>query len=284
MSNIVTTKEKDMLAVESALVRNDISQLSTQEKMTFYNNICESVGLNPLTKPFSFLKLQGREVLYATKDCTEQLRKIHGVSTQIVSKGSNGDLFEVHIKAQDKNGRVDEDLAYVVVKGMQGPDLANAMLKCITKAKRRVTLSICGLGVLDESELDTVSNISPASNPQIQNHFKDIGQTYETETLPPVIDQSDKIDPIDESVSGNTHDTNIDFDTYIINFGKKMKGRKFGDFTIDDHKSMVKYLVDGSERTNQPLTGEALEYKKNADIYIAKRSSPKVDESDSMNF
>ena len=55
MSNIVTTKEKDMLAVESALVRNDISQLSTQEKMTFYNNICESVGLNPLTKPFSFL-------------------------------------------------------------------------------------------------------------------------------------------------------------------------------------------------------------------------------------
>ncbi|BEJ60493.1 hypothetical protein B10172_05150 [Campylobacter jejuni] len=29
-------------------------------------------------------------------------------------------------------------------------------MKAITKAKRRVTLSICGLGMLDESELETI--------------------------------------------------------------------------------------------------------------------------------
>lgn len=281
MSNIVTTKEKDMMAVESALVRNDISQLSTQEKMTFYNNICESVGLNPLTKPFSFLKLQGREVLYATKDCTEQLRKIHGVSTQIVSKGSNGDLFEVHIKAQDKNGRTDEDLAYVVVKGMNGPDLANAMLKCITKAKRRVTLSICGLGVLDESELDTVSNITPASNPQIQNPFKDVAQIYTDEQIDPVVAPDEPLNPKGEPWPSADQ---VDFDSYVITFGKKMKGSKFGDFTVDAHKSMIKYLVDGSAKTNMPISGQALEYKKYAELYIAKKSEPKVDESDSMNF
>ena len=272
MSNIVTTKEKDMMAVESALVRNDISQLSTQEKMTFYNNICESVGLNPLTKPFSFLKLQGREVLYATKDCTEQLRKIHGVSTQIISKGSNGDLFEVHIKAQDKNGRVDEDLAYVVVKGMQGADLANAMLKCITKAKRRVTLSICGLGVLDESELDTVSNISPASNPQIQNHFKDIGQTYETETLPPVIDQSEKIDPVVESTTESSAD-------HVIQFGKKFKDMKIKDVATDDHKEMISWL-EKEQANGKFRIKSADDYLFHAKNYVNRS----VDESDSMNF
>ena len=32
---------------------------------------------------------------------------------------------------------------------LNGEDLANAMMKCETKAKRRVTLSICGPGMLD---------------------------------------------------------------------------------------------------------------------------------------
>ena len=32
----------------------------------------------------------------------------------------------------------------------------NAKLKAITKAKRRVTLSICGLGFLDETEIETI--------------------------------------------------------------------------------------------------------------------------------
>lgn len=34
--------------------------------------------------------------------------------------------------------------------------MANALMKAETKAKRRVTLSICGLGLLDESEIDTM--------------------------------------------------------------------------------------------------------------------------------
>jgi hypothetical protein len=45
----------------------------------------------------------------------------------------------------------------VPIKGLAGPLLANAMMKAVTKSKRRVTLSICGLGgYLDETELDTL--------------------------------------------------------------------------------------------------------------------------------
>jgi len=257
-NKLLNTQEKNLLAVESALVGNDISKLTTEEKLTYYNRICESVGLNSLTKPFAFLKLQGKEVLYATKDCTEQLRKIHGVSTQIISKQIVGDLFEVHVKARDKTGKEDEDISYLVIKGLSGNDLANAMMKGITKGKRRVTLSICGLGVLDESELDTVSNIAPASNPQIQNQFKDVPQTYETELLPPSVDQSQQIDSI----------SNNDLGEYVVKCGKKYINMKLKDIKLEEIQSFINYLDKSSMERNSPLTDDFLEFHQKATAYL----------------
>jgi hypothetical protein len=42
---------------------------------------------------------------------------------------------------------------------LKGDALANALMKAETKAKRRVTLSIAGLGWLDETELETVKGL-----------------------------------------------------------------------------------------------------------------------------
>jgi hypothetical protein len=254
MSNI-TIQEKNMMAVELALVGNDISKLTTQEKMAFYNKICESVGLNHLTKPFSFLKLQGKEVLYATKDCTEQLRKIHGVSTQIISKQIVGDLFEVHVKARDKTGKEDEDISYLVIKGLSGNDLANAMMKGITKGKRRVTLSICGLGVLDESELDTVGNIAPASNPQIQNQFKDVPALDHTEQIDAPYTEQEKV------IDG-------DLGSYVIQCGKKYQGMMLSQLGNADILSYLKYLDDGVAKNQKDLTGPFLEFHQKATAYL----------------
>jgi hypothetical protein len=44
----------------------------------------------------------------------------------------------------------------VLIGKLQGEARANAVMKAITKAKRRVTLSICGLGLMDESEALTL--------------------------------------------------------------------------------------------------------------------------------
>jgi hypothetical protein len=41
----------------------------------------------------------------------------------------------------------------VPIAGLRGEARANAMMKAETKAKRRATLAICGLGMLDESEM-----------------------------------------------------------------------------------------------------------------------------------
>jgi hypothetical protein len=44
----------------------------------------------------------------------------------------------------------------VSVQGLKGEALANALMKAETKAKRRATLSICGLGFLDETEIEDI--------------------------------------------------------------------------------------------------------------------------------
>jgi len=55
-----------------------------------------------------------------------------------------------------KMGGLIQKLVRVSIKGLTGDSLCNAMMKSVTKAKRRVTLSICGLGLLDETEVDSV--------------------------------------------------------------------------------------------------------------------------------
>ncbi len=146
----------DAQVIEKLVLDGDLSKMSQPQKVQYYNSFCQSLGLNPLTQPFQIIKFQGKERLYATKDCTEQLRKIHGVSITDISTTSVNDVFVVTAKAQDKHGKTDCSTGAVNIKGLGGDNLANALMKAETKAKRRVTLSICGLGILDESETDTL--------------------------------------------------------------------------------------------------------------------------------
>ena len=69
----------------------------------------------------------------------------------------NDGLLSVHVRAKDVTGRIDEDLGVVPFpETMRGDVRANTIMKAVTKAKRRVTLSISGLGFLDETEVETI--------------------------------------------------------------------------------------------------------------------------------
>jgi hypothetical protein len=142
--------------MEKVVVGGDLKALSSEERMHYYRQVCESVGLNPLTRPFDYITLQGKLTLYARKDATEQLRRMHGVSLEIARTETVGDAYVVTVIARTPDGRTDSDMGAVVIKGVSGDALVNAMLKAVTKAKRRVTLSICGLGMLEETETETI--------------------------------------------------------------------------------------------------------------------------------
>jgi hypothetical protein len=154
--SITTTDQMSAGTLETVLGTGDLSKLSTQQRVEFYAKTCQSLGLNPLTRPFRFMTFQGNTVMYATRDCTDQLRKVNGITLHVVDKQLDGELFVVTVRARDKLGREDEDMGAVTIANLKGESRANALMKALTKAKRRVTLSICGLGLTDEAELDTM--------------------------------------------------------------------------------------------------------------------------------
>jgi hypothetical protein len=150
----------DLSAIETALVSGDLSKLTQTERISYYNSVCKSLGLNPLTRPFDYITLNNKLTLYARKDCTDQLRRINGVSIGKPDIQITDTHIIVTIEATDKNGRSDSDVGVVNKTDMRG-DFGNALMKAVTKAKRRVTLSVCGLGMLDETEVETIPNASP---------------------------------------------------------------------------------------------------------------------------
>jgi hypothetical protein len=153
-------------AAESALIKGDISKMSEQERTSYYMNVCKSLGLNPLTRPFDYITLNGKLTLYARKDATDQLRKSNKVSISKLEREVINGLYVVTAHAELQDGRTDSSIGAVNIEGLKGDALANAFMKCETKAKRRVTLSICGLGMLDESETETLPSSYTVSEPE----------------------------------------------------------------------------------------------------------------------
>jgi hypothetical protein len=156
MTTAITTS--NIHKIEELLVKGNLAQFSDQERVAYVNKVCETLGLNAFTRPFDFITFQGKMVMYAKKDCTDQLRRIHGVSIRVTKQEILDGLLFITVEAMDKTGRVDSDVGVLNIAGLKGDAMANASMKCLTKAKRRVTLSICGLGILDETEIETTLN------------------------------------------------------------------------------------------------------------------------------
>lgn len=148
-------------AYERALILGDLAGLKPEERLSYYKAVCESVGLNPLTKPFEYITLNGKLTLYVKRDATDQLRKIHKVSVTDLRCEERSGLLVVTAQVADGEGRTDIATGALSIDGLKGLDLANAFMKCETKSKRRATLSICGLGMLDETEIDGINPNAP---------------------------------------------------------------------------------------------------------------------------
>lgn len=142
--------------MEQVIAKGDLAELTPAQRAHYYIETCRSVGLNYLTKPFDYIELNRKLTLYATRNATDQLRRIYGVSVRIVDEKTIEGVRIVTAEASDATGRADTSIGAVAIAGLRGADLANALMKCETKAKRRVTLSFVGLSFLDETEVESV--------------------------------------------------------------------------------------------------------------------------------
>lgn len=153
-NNLSASEQIPQDVIVSLVLSGDLSRMNDMQKVEYYNSFCKHLKLNPLTQPFQIINMKGKLVMYARKDATDQLRKIYGVSVTNITKEQIGEIYIVTAYVKDRSGREDSEIGAVSLKGLSGETLANALMKASTKAKRRATLSICGLGILDETEVE----------------------------------------------------------------------------------------------------------------------------------
>lgn len=157
MTTPAKTGVTTLAELENLVIAGDFSKLTDDQCTQYIKMFCKSRGLSWESNPIRFLFLNGKKVPYAMKDLTDQLRRINGISVRIMSEKYESGLYTVHVEARDKTGRSDEDFGVVPIGEKTPPEFAsNLKMKAITKAKRRVTLSISGLGWLDETEVEDI--------------------------------------------------------------------------------------------------------------------------------
>lgn len=167
-------------ALNALIISGDMSKLNPNQKLAYYHQVCEKSGLNPFTRPFDYMVLNGKQVLYANKGCAEQIRNIKGISISDIKQEMVEDLIVITVQGKDSSGRVDTEMGFAPIyepdtiiyfsdgkkqskanpkagKKLSGDNLGNAILKAMTKAKRRLTLSMAGLGMLDETEVESIA-------------------------------------------------------------------------------------------------------------------------------
>lgn len=146
--------------IANLVLAGDLSTMNQGQKVAYYLHRCRELNLDPAEQPFAIVSMKGGKlVLYALKACTDALCRIHKVTRTVISSEVISGLYVVRVRAE-VGGRSDEDVGAVAIEGVKGDDLCNAMMKATTKAKRRVVLSLFGIGALDETELETVGEHS----------------------------------------------------------------------------------------------------------------------------
>lgn len=181
---LATAADSGAALAEQVVIKGDLSKLTELDRMRYYTEVCRSLSLNPLTRPFEYINLNGKLTLYATRAAADQLRSIRGITITSLDPRQVGDLFVVVATGRDRSGREDSSTGAVSVKGLSGEALANAMMKAETKAKRRLTLSLAGLGMSDETEVDSIPDAVRIETPQLSLAERAAAKRAEVEQEP----------------------------------------------------------------------------------------------------
>lgn len=150
-------------ALTHYLGTGDLSRLPGEQRAALYLDTCQSLNLNPRTRPFDWIEFYDPETkgkkltLYPNRSCAEQLRRQHQIRIRIVKEEIVGELFKVVVEGSRPNGVTDEATAYVPLTDkdgnrLRGQRLANAFMKGQTVAKRRLTFSMVGMFAPPEME------------------------------------------------------------------------------------------------------------------------------------
>ncbi len=206
-------ERKKNAGLEEVLIQGNLANLSEGQRIEYVKQVCRALGISVLFRPFDYITLNGKLVLYANKSAAEQLRKKHKISIKITARERVDGCYLVTAQAKTKDGKEDESIGAINIKGLGGQALADAFMKCETKAKRRVTLSICGVGFLDEIDVKDV--IEREAKEEAQEAIAETQEKIETEERP---DYETHVEQRPEEPK-----------EYTLQVGKGLKGKKISE-------------------------------------------------------
>lgn len=246
-------------AALSALLHNDWSKVTPGEELRYTQALCASLSIPTPLNPFRLITLSGKKVLYAGAEVTRLLAERNVLSIQIIKiyteKETN--IHTVEVRAIQRDGRYTDDIGSIYVGGLSGQKLADAKMKCITKAKRRVVLSFCGLSVLDDEDVTEMSKQTAAAGygPVIDGDSQVMRATV-TEAPAPFVDApKDETEELRRELFKRMTDgrgwTAKAANAYIENTTSK----KFTDLTANDCVDILA-IMDEEDEATEPESEE----------------------------
>lgn len=176
--------------LEAIVVNGDLSKLTPQQRSAYYKLRCDKLGLDWTSQPFGYVQFkQGGLKLFPLREATEQLRNNNQVSIAEIDPIDVKGCIAFKCKASLPSGRTDFGIGAVSVDGLEGQDYANAVMKAETKAKKRATLSLLGLGMPSDDEVRDTPG-ARIFNAEALHRERPLGSTV-TATVEPVQSVSD---------------------------------------------------------------------------------------------
>lgn len=167
MSEEIVKVEQQMIAelrqsesMRAYLRTGDLSTLPEPEQDKILVKMCAHYGLDPVLRPFCIIPAQNKKIWYATKAATDMVAARDGLTRKFKERRIDKELMICEIIMEITDGtRIEEGTAVVSLgefardpksgqiteRMMAGEALANAIMRCETKAKRRATLAWFGM-------------------------------------------------------------------------------------------------------------------------------------------
>lgn len=158
--------------ISSLILHGDLSKLTPDQRVEYVVYRSRSAGLDPAGCPFNLIPQNGGKLsIYANKECAAQLNNLRNLSPTVLKEEFLLDdtIYKVTYRVTEGQRCTDDcgAVSLVVIKrGINGaPDevrklvpaeVADAIMKAHTKAKRRAVLTHCGIGTNDMDDMPLV--------------------------------------------------------------------------------------------------------------------------------
>lgn len=167
MSEEIVKLEQQMISelrqsesMRAYLRTGDLSTLPEAEQDRVLVKMCAHYGLDPILRPFCIIPAQGKKIWYPTKAATDMVASRDALTRKFKERRIDKELMICEIIMEITDGKRIEEGTAVVSLGefvrdpksgqiteqmMRGEAVANAIMRCETKAKRRATLAWFGM-------------------------------------------------------------------------------------------------------------------------------------------